>query len=157
MDWRALGVSGLPNGAFCNSSEVWGAFCLEGIKEAPSGAVSFTVITYSTYEILNGAYAFSTPNVATSAGYDLASGLGKHLPPTKSNDKKAAYSSTDQEIHAGDKGTTAGDGAVVQYLKEAEGPMHALGTVAHAQEGNFGKDLGNFAIDILPELLGFLL
>jgi hypothetical protein len=156
MDWRANGITGLPNGSFCNSSEVWGAFCLQGVKESPSTSVSFTVITYSTYEILNGSYAFSTPNVSTSAGYDLASGLGKHLPPAKTSGRGSAFSSSDQEIHAGDKGTTAGDLAVVQYMKENEGPKHALGTVAHAQEGNFGEELGNFALDILPEILGFL-
>jgi hypothetical protein len=60
-------------------------------------------------------------------------------------------------IHEGSGNPTSGDGAVVQYMSEAEGPKHALGTVAHAQEGNFGEELGNFAMDILPELLGFLL
>jgi hypothetical protein len=164
MDWRALGLGTpsdlLPNGSFLNSSEVWGAFCLEGVKSdvmvPPLVDVSFTVITYTTYEIVNGVYAFATPNIPTSSGYELASGLGRHLPPAKVSGR-TVMNSSNQEIHSGPGVTGIGDSAVVKSIVENEGPMHALGTVAHAQEGNFGEELGDFAMSILPELLGFLL
>lgn len=158
-DWTNFGpfpVSGLPNGEWGCSSEVWGAFCLEGVKVNLSAPVVFTVVIYSDYEFVNGAYAFATPNVASGKGLELGSGLGKHLPPAKVSGRPK-INQTNEAIHAGNGNPTSGDGAVVQYMAEDMGPKHALGTVAHAQEGSFGKDLGNFAMDILPELLGFLL
>lgn len=115
--------------------DLWSVFVASGCKPG----TTFRVETDMVLELNNTLYSFATGN-SVGGHQETVAQLTHHVRP------HTAGPALPPPEYAGDK-------AIVNAMKHEEGARATAATAAHAQKGNFGEDLLEFAVDIIPEIL----
>lgn len=156
-DWVSAGAPASPL-THNQCGGIWAACSIEGAQ----AEMTFRVDVTTVYEFSNSTYSFATANNAPTGDASLPTGLAHHVKPGLALLRNPEGSSPDRpspQLAAQEAAldSNRGDSAVFDLMKNDQGPKTAAAEVAHAQQGGFGEELAEFAVDILPEIIGMFL